>query len=63
MHCVSVMVSSSLLAPILVFVLDQTHIHTNDCLSLAVSGSGMSPGVEAGIVAVVVLQLLVQLVL
>ncbi len=29
------MVSSSLLAPILVFVLDQTHIHTNDYLSLS----------------------------
>ncbi len=55
MHCVSVMVSSSLLAPILVFVLDQTHIHTNDCLSLSVPDAGMSPGAVAGIVVAVFL--------
>ncbi len=34
------------------FVLDQTYIHTNDCLSLAVPGSGLSPGAVAGIVVV-----------
>ncbi len=37
----------------LVFVIDQTHIHTNDCLSLSVPNAGLSPGAVAGIVVAV----------
>ncbi len=39
----------------LVFVIDQTLIHTNVCFSLAVPDPGLSPAAVAGIVVAVLL--------